>query len=371
MPGAYSVNELRGLLLTQCGPGEVDSLAGIADGIVVTKPTTLVRDFPGSVLHDRARYTGKHRAHARSGIDLDWIKAQQNAGCIALTDSGFLHSDDWPGLHGILDETERLPQPVIAVLPMTPWYLATAERVRQLADAIASRGVPVAIALEHRADPFGVRGTLRGFVSLLELLGEGGPEVLLLRCDASALGALAHGVLAAAVGTRSSLRHIPLPDGGGPVPPGNSVFVPKLLRYQRLDRIGQVVSATRETLSQLWECGCPVCEGRELDWLADGGEAAAREHSIRAQYAELAELFRTHRERMLPAEELWRRRSIWYERCGHALFVHQQLADELPKWRSPAAIGHWYQLEREFFEARTMSSEGVDLDTVSQQDSWI
>ena len=65
-------------------------------------------------------------------------------------------------------------------------------------------GVPIALVLEHRVDPYSVARTLSGVLQLLRI----GRPVLQLRCDVSGLGLLCHGAHAAAICTRSSLRHL-------------------------------------------------------------------------------------------------------------------------------------------------------------------
>ena len=70
--------------------------------------------------------------------------------------------------------------------------------------------MPIALVLEHQKDPLSVLETVRGLVALIRQV----PAVGLLCSDVSALGALAFGASWAAVGVRTSLRHLYPADGG-------------------------------------------------------------------------------------------------------------------------------------------------------------
>jgi hypothetical protein len=134
---------------------------------------------------------------------------------------------------------------------------------------VRAAGVPIALALEHQADPLGVRRTLHG---VLELLGAGVP-VIQLRCDVSGLGLLCHGALAAALGTRSSLRHIfpkPTTTGGGPPRPAAvATVVKECLSFVAVDRIALAVAVAANPDDSLWmPCTCTACQGRSPEWMS-------------------------------------------------------------------------------------------------------
>lgn len=165
----------------------------------------------GPVLLDAQRYSGKCRISGTEPQDLQWTAHQHQLGLPwALTDSGYIGDRDFPALQNTLGEGGRHGGQTIVALPVHHSWLA--QRADQLRHQIESAGLPVALMLEHRDDPFGVGKTLQG---LVEVLGARVP-VCLLRCDISAVGALAYGAVVAAVGTKTSLRHIyPLQTKGG------------------------------------------------------------------------------------------------------------------------------------------------------------
>jgi hypothetical protein len=95
---------------------------------------------------------------------------------------------------------------------------------------LARLDVPHCVAFGHPNDPLAQRGAVAGLVALLDAV----PDVMLVRSDIGALGALAHGPAAGAIGTGTSVRHV--------VPPGRaaggartglpSVFVPALMDWK-------------------------------------------------------------------------------------------------------------------------------------------
>jgi hypothetical protein len=237
------LGELSGQLLVQCRPGQAKNAARVASahgtGLVLTgrrpRPTVealRTHGFTGPILCDANRYSGRRRALAEVGIHDSWTAEQHDLGLLALSDSGYLAPHDWPGLRHILADAARQPGPTVAMLPLSArWF---EHSVDGLAEEIDRHGVPVAVAIEHAKDPFGVRYVVRGFLALRSV----SVPVLLLRSDISALGALAHGTHAAAIGTTTRLRRIP------PRSRRNAVgfsslraFVPRV-RRRRADRPG-------------------------------------------------------------------------------------------------------------------------------------
>ncbi len=163
-----------------------------------------------------------------------------------------------------------------------------------LHDELRRTDVPVALVLEHRDDPLGVYRILEGVVSLLRA----GVTMLMLRCDVSALGLIAHGALTAAYGSRTSLRHLyPVSNGGG----GNnnareSAFWPAGTALHYRDLLYDAVSA--DPRSPWWKCPCLVCNGKRLDRLSTSPPEEVRQHSsaclldLRAELADVSSVDR-------------------------------------------------------------------------------
>lgn len=281
---------LRRPLLVQCWADEADTVAPLTDrlggGLIITardgdrrdlyrtaRHLREVRGYRRPLLLDAARYADRRAGPA--SFSPEWLARQRELGVPVLTDSGYVARHDDEGLARILSRCAQLGD-AIALLPLHPsWLVLPADR-QALLTRIRAFGVPVAILLEHVADPFGVPGGVEG---LLELLSCEVP-VLLVRSDASALGALACGAVAAAVGTNAALRHLhPQRSSQNSVP---SMFVRSCLSYKRLDMIAE--AKRRTPASGLWWCDCPVCAGSELDWVLgrpfrDWAELAYR-HSL-------------------------------------------------------------------------------------------
>lgn len=328
-----TLGELSGQLLVQCRPGQAKNAARVASahgtGLVLTgrmpRPTVealRAHGFTGPILCDANRYSGRRRAMASVGVRPAWITEQHDLGLVALTDSGYLPAHDWYGLRRILADTARLPGPAVAMLPLSArWF---EHSVAGLAEEIEHHGVPVAVAIEHAKDPFGVRYVLRGFLGLTSV----SVPVMLLRSDVSALGALTHGTYAAAVGTTARLRRIPPRTARGAVGfPSLRAFVPPLLGHHPLDSMSR--------LAPYWRCDCRECDGRTLTDLANSPrpEVSAFRHSLSAQLT----LWSSLRAQEQAADG-------WLSHCGRALSVHRQLATTLPTWYPPANLHSWSQL---------------------------
>ncbi len=328
-----TLGDLSGRLLVQCRPGQAKNAARVASahgtGLVLTgripRPTVealRAHGFTGPILCDANRYSGRRRTMAAVGIRESWLDEQHDLGLTALTDSGYLPPHDWRGLRRILTDAASRPAPTVAMLPLSArWF---EHSVDGLAEEIDHHGVPVAVAIEHAKDPFGVRYVTRGFLELLTV----SVPVLLLRSDVSALGALAHGAHSAAIGTTTRLRRIPPRTGRGAVGFGSlRAFVPPLMGHHPLDSMSR--------LAPYWHCDCHECGGNMLTDLTKTPrpEVSAFRHSLSAQL------------------KLWSSlradRSVvdgWLAHCGQALSVHRRLATTLPTWYPPANLHSWTQM---------------------------
>lgn len=342
---------LRNRLLIQC----TASQAGLASelvadhtdsGLVLTGSdapkiarSLQAQGFHQPILCDAERYKGNNRDPAGTAFDRQWIAWQRRLGGPVLTDSGYVGEGDLPGLRSILSQAARVGDDVIACLPLHLSWLKNPGRTAVLREEISDHNVPVALVLEHNADPLGVQAALRG---LLRLLTTQTP-VLLLRSDVSALGALCFGALATAVGTTSGLRHLypARPQGGNRPPSDVSILVRHCLSYVRVDKVASAVQLVRDQ-AQHWECSCGTCSGREMDYFSKIPDKTYREKAAFCHSAELMleirdELFLS---RLTPAQ----RRDSWIESCNAAESYHDEINRFGPMyrdWKVPRFLKHW------------------------------
>ena len=326
-------------LMVQCSAADVEDvlpLLGYDSGVVVTgreagrAAARARRVSPLPVLSDRGRYAGVNRTPATAGVSADWVDAQLLAGApVALTDSGYLGPGDHPGLAAILAGTAALGEQVVAVLPIHPHWL-TADLPRLIA-AINDHGVPVALVVEHRDDPFAATTVLQG---LTRLLAQTGVPVLLLRSDLSSLGAIAHGAIAAAFGVRPSLRHLYPSSGSGYAGAGavtSALWRPGLYMV-KVDRLA--AAHARDPRDPVWVCECAVCRGRTLDWLyLDAGSQEVLAHNL--------EVALTLRDDLLSYSSGPQRRTSWRAQCASAEYQFTDLASRGLGWTIPPAIRGW------------------------------
>jgi hypothetical protein len=332
---------LTGHLLTQVEPSEALPLASVTGrrggGLVVSGADALKvieymrwRGYPAPLLADRQRYKGKRRKLASQPFDPDWIVRQQRLGLpVIIPDAGYVAEHDLPGLRLVLRRSAEIPG-AVALLALANWWLY-GDGLRLLRAELRDRRMPVALVLEHRDDPLSVLRILQGLVALLR----DGVTMVVLRCDPGAAGLIAHGALAAAYGTRSSLRHLyPVSDGGG----GNSnaresAFWPAGMALHYRDLLYDAVSASPQ--DPCWECSCQVCEGKRLDRLGMAPVEEIRQHnsaSLLDLSAELAGVPAAGRPR-------W-----WARRCRDAQLAHAVAGAGPVALTCPKSLAWWQQI---------------------------
>lgn len=144
-----------------------------------------------------------------------------------------------------------------------------------LVSELSAIQVPFAIALSDPNDPLAYPGTVRGLASLVAAV----PDIVVLRADMGALGAVAHGAAMGAIGTSTSVRHVVPP--GKPAGGGRtgfpSVFWPDLMDWKLADGIGRLPARLRP------RCHLTCCNGGTLDEFAQlRAPAEARVHNLHA-----------------------------------------------------------------------------------------
>src|SRR5205807_4694024 len=90
-------------------------------------------------------------------------------------------------------------------------------------------------------------------------------SVIVLRCDIAALGALAYGAVAAAVGTTTKLRHLypPSDDNRPPRPPQLAAVVKPCLAYYTFDKTAQIVQTDLD--NPWWRCDWSELPRRRIE----------------------------------------------------------------------------------------------------------
>lgn len=331
-------------LLIQCWMGEARELARYTDrpggGMVITaengKPygayerARELREegYRRPLLLDAARYAVKNGAAGDcdpADFDLAWLDRQRELGLPVLTDSGYVAEDDRTGLTRVLDRAAQVGD-AIALLPLHPSWLVREAARRALLLRIHRFGVPVAILLEHTADPFDVPGAIDGLLAVLACA----VPVLLLRSDVSALGALACGAFAAAAGTSAALRHL---HPGRWTQSHPSVFVRSCLSYKRLDQVKEAKRRYPDA-EGLWRCACPTCNDSDLDWILTQEETSqaglAATHSVNV----LLDL----RERRVVGPDPGIDRVSWRDQCWHANWRRREAG-----WDPAPALDCWHR----------------------------
>ena len=304
----------------------------------------------GPLLVDPATYekaTTSDLAQGPQQLSLDgmprWLAVQRSLDVdLVLHPAGLVR---WPHRdqlamaveHGVACCDLARPSQAAVVLALdSRWLSKSADEVVEI---IGDLELPVAIVLEDPYDPLSESSAIRG---LLHLVSEV-EQLMLLRADLHALGALAHGAAAAAIGTNPSLRHLHPPRnsgrGGARVRDTSpSVLVRSLGRYGRGSWLQQV-----EDDDGLLGCDLDACcDGRPLQRFGAPDEtgilaAEAVLHNVVTVNAMAADLFDA-----APSG----RRETWVEYCRSSFNANQYLLDRtgIRKLTPPRYLETWAEL---------------------------
>ena len=183
-------------------------------------------------------------------------------------------------------------QPTLVVLPLDPWWLKNG--LSCLAEEVRAACRPVAIVLMNAYNGLDSASTVSGLITLISLVGD--IPVVMLRCDVSAIGAVAYGAFAGFVGESASTRHGPVPlpapkrgeeaDEDDRPDQAPAVFVPSLDDYVKASRLPLI---SRREDDGILRCGDAVCNGRSLlriTRLAEIDLVAARSEALPAQHGQ-------------------------------------------------------------------------------------
>ena len=168
---------LQDHLLVQASADAANIAAPLANrsgsGIVLSGPQALTaalrltKTTPGlPLLCDRRRYAGKSRASRPAPFDPRWLDGQRELNVPhVLSDSGYIGCGDVRALVAVLDQAVAAGQDVTAVLPVHASWLRG--DLSTFISEVSAHSVPIALVLEHRADPLSVLETVRGLVTLI------------------------------------------------------------------------------------------------------------------------------------------------------------------------------------------------------------
>jgi hypothetical protein len=267
--------------------GVLQSVVTACGGAVVPgrRGAKLAKAVPG-VLIDPAAYGSRAGDDSEPLFDYDeWLSRQQAAGVpLILTDTPRIPNDDRSALRKALARWASITDPALVVLPIEPWWLR--QGLACLIEEIRAAGRPVAIVLLHRYNGLDPGRALAG---LLTLIAEVDPvPVVLLRCDVSAVGAVAHRAFAGFVGCSANTRHGPLPMRRPDRGPDDeerddspSVFVPALHDYFKVSGLPALAR------SDVLRCDDAICDGDSLLEIAEqceddlqAGRLAACQHNM-------------------------------------------------------------------------------------------
>lgn len=333
-----SLDQLRDAVFVYAG-GELaaDDLAWVAtraDGLVMrANNARLVRrlrrehGYNGAVLLDPACYAVKpedRRAFADRLVSHEdyWLDQQREHHVAAyLSPSRYVRAGNVKQLRRVLDAgREFCAAAKQGASPAVAFTVVAADR-RWLSDlaptfvAVLGRAeTPIALILADRQDPLGTRASVEGLVRVLA----SHPQVALLRTDVAAFGALAHGAVAAAIGSIPTLRHLVPPSSPGYAPIRDNtarVLVGPLLQY-----IAGSTLAEYKQDGGLLDCDCEACRGASLRRFEDEDlTIEAQRHNV-VTWRRVADVLR--------AQALQRRSATWAAMCRSALVMSERLEEQ-------------------------------------------
>ena len=324
-------------------PALLRSVVSACGGAVVSgrQGAKLAAQTPG-VLVDPAAYGVPATADSGPLFDYDeWLTRQQAAGVpLILTDTPRIRNDDRSALRKALERWASIDDPTLVVLPIEPWWLR--EGLPHLIEEVRAAGRPVAIVVLHRYNGLDTARTLAG---LLTFIAEVEPlPVVLLRCDISAVGMVAHRAFAGFVGWSANTRHGPLPmrrpdraEGDDERDDSPSVFVPALHNYVKTSKLPALARDRRQTVLR---CFDPVCGGASLIEISTLTETDLRAGRLLAGRHNIASTERLARRILAAAEP----RDAWQEACLAGAEASASLAESGVSLPSSRWLRQWLDL---------------------------
>lgn len=327
-PGVYPyLGASVGLVGVQAAVSECG--AAVLHGVRGAKLAARAR----GTLIDPASYATSRSEAQESLFPCDeWLARQRAAGVpLLLTDGDRIPNAAREELRRALGRWEMLDEPTLMVLPLERWWLRTG--LSCLTEEVRAAGRPIGLVLLDHYNPLDAAGSVAGLLAFVSAL-EGLP-VVVLRCDISVVGAVAHGAFAGFAGMSASTRHGPLPmrrtetDTDSERDDSPAVLIPTMHAYHKVSRLPAFTRAEEEVL----RCDCRCCGGEsllritrlyEIDLAA--GRAQAYMHNIAAHEQITREVF--------AADEP---RDAWWERCKAgadttASLIGAGITLSVPRW---------------------------------------
>jgi hypothetical protein len=242
----------------------------------------------------------------------EWLDRQRAADVpLLLTDSPRIAKGDRPALRRALRRWDTIDERTLVVLPIEAWWLRSG--LACLSEEVRAADRPVGLVLMHHYNTLDAAGSVAGLLAFLSAIG--GLPVVLLRCDISAVGAVAHGAFAGFVGMSARMRHGPLPirlpresesetHERDQTP---AVLVPALHDYYKAIRLPAFARASQDLL----RCDYSCCRGEtllEVSRLCEVSIPAARTRAYSHNIAVHEGIARDVLESAEPTD-------AWWERC--------------------------------------------------------
>ena len=326
--GSVTANELRGAV-RDYGHAMVPGQRG----------TKVVSECHGAFI-DPFKYSVALTAAPDCLFELDeWHERQRAAGAqIKLTDSPRLAARDRDALRKALRRWRT--EYALVVLPLDPWWLRAG--LSCLIDEVATAKRPIAIVLMDVYNGLDAAGAVAGLATFISAVAP--LPVVPIRCDVSAIGAVAYDAFAGFVGVSSSIRHGPMPmsrsgDQGEDDERDDSpsVFVPFLHAYLRASRLPAI---SRGGVGNLLVCYDTVCEGESLLQISRLAETNLKMARVKAYRHNMA----AHEhvaQRVFCAQEP---KDAWWELCKSgadmtAALIEGGISLSVPRW-----LRQWLEL---------------------------
>ena len=142
--------------------------------------------------------------------------------------------------------------PLPAVVPVVVRFDELEDR--RWVEPVRASGLPIATVFAAYGDPLSTPSQLEGAIELIQAAS----VACVLRCDMAAVGLMAVGAVAGAIGTSSAVRHLWLPSRRSDKRPlAPSIFVPRFANWMKAPFIQ--LAAADPRLDGLFRCDCSVC----------------------------------------------------------------------------------------------------------------
>lgn len=265
------------------------------------------------------------------------LDAQLQAGAVAaLTPTGYIKAAETDVLKAAVSEFAELGRKDSIFLAPLDISLLGRGYFDQTAAILAGLQGPVALVLGCQGNPL---DHSKDIIPNLRHLAVRVP-LIPLRTDFNGLDLLAHGAVAAAIGTGGSVRHAvdPAEKGHSFNPgPAPSVLWPQLLTFFKGSSIAELFGALPR---QAPSCSCAPCHGRLLTrFLSLDQQNEAIAHGV-ATWSPLAA-------RLLSAPSVRDRAELWKAWCEDAVTSHQAVLDMLRRLeglRPQPSLSRWAAL---------------------------